>query len=194
MDDHTIHASTSRNRPPFWADAFVGVYGMIIPRHLFEAYKARKVARRRRQTWSRSAPAHTCTVDFKPGDLVQGKLNPSYHMPNRPSFDTIEMKGGGDALSDARAVLQTGECDFAWNMQVEDEILKRLEGEVARDMSKSCQAAASSTFSSTTPIRGTMWMASARASSRSTHTGRSSRCARRSTCWWIAPRCTSPSI
>ncbi len=30
-------------------------------------------------------------------------------------------------MSAARAVLQTGEYDFAWNMQVEDEILKRLE-------------------------------------------------------------------
>ena len=37
------------------------------------------------------------------------------------------MKGGGDAASAARAVLQTGEFDFAWNMQVEDDILKRLE-------------------------------------------------------------------
>ena len=37
------------------------------------------------------------------------------------------MKGGGDAVSAARAVLQTGEYDFAWNMQVEDEILVRLE-------------------------------------------------------------------
>ncbi len=37
------------------------------------------------------------------------------------------MKGGGDAISAARAVLQTGEYDYAWNLQVEDEILKRLE-------------------------------------------------------------------
>ena len=37
------------------------------------------------------------------------------------------MKGGGDAVSAARAVIQTGEYDFAWNMQVEDEVLLRLE-------------------------------------------------------------------
>ena len=37
------------------------------------------------------------------------------------------MKGGGDAVSAARAVLQTGEYDYAWNLQVEDEILLRLE-------------------------------------------------------------------
>jgi peptide/nickel transport system substrate-binding protein len=104
----------------------VGVNGMMIPKHLFEAYSGAK---------SRDAPANLAPVgtgpymfvSFNPGDLVQGKLNPNYHMPNRPYFDTIEMKGGGDAVSAARAVLQTGEYDFAWNMQVEDEILKRLE-------------------------------------------------------------------
>ena len=99
---------------------------MIIPKHLFEAFKGDK---------SREAPANLKPVgtgpyrfvDFKPGDIVRGELNPNYHMPNRPYFDTIEMKGGGDAVSAARAVIQTGEFDYAWNMQVEDEILKRLE-------------------------------------------------------------------
>jgi peptide/nickel transport system substrate-binding protein len=37
------------------------------------------------------------------------------------------MKGGGDAVSAARAVIQTGEFDYAWNMQVEDDILRRME-------------------------------------------------------------------
>ena len=125
VDDHTIRVEFPKPTP-FWADAFVGVNGMIIPKHLFEAYRGDK---------SRDAPANLAPVGtgpymfvgFKPGDLVQGKINPNYHMPNRPFFDTIEMKGGGDAVSAARAVLQTGEYDFAWNMQVEDEILKRLE-------------------------------------------------------------------
>jgi peptide/nickel transport system substrate-binding protein len=111
---------------PFWADAFVGQFGMIIPKHLFEPYKGAN---------SRAAPADLKPVgtgpyrfvDFKPGDLVKGERNPSYHLPNRPYFDTIEMKGGGDAVSAARAVIQTGEYDYAWNMQVEDEILVKLE-------------------------------------------------------------------
>ena len=111
---------------PFWADAFVGARGMIIPKHLFADYSGAK---------SRDAPTNLKPVgtgpykfvDFKPGDVVRGELNPNYHIPNRPHFDTIEMKGGGDAVSAARAVIQTGEYDFAWNMQVEDEILQRLE-------------------------------------------------------------------
>ncbi len=111
---------------PFWAAPFVGVWGMIIPKHLFEGYKGDK---------SRDAPTNLKPVgtgcykfvDFKPGDLLTGAANMNYHEANRPFFDTIEMKGGGDAVSAARAVLQTGEFDYAWNMQVEDEILKRLE-------------------------------------------------------------------
>jgi peptide/nickel transport system substrate-binding protein len=125
VDDHTIRVEFQKPTP-FWADAFVGTRGMIVPKHLFEPYKGAK---------SREAPANLAPVgtgpylfvDFKPGDLVQGKINPNYHMDNKPYFDTFEMKGGGDAVSAARAVLQTGEYDFAWNMQVEDEILKRLE-------------------------------------------------------------------
>ena len=111
---------------PFWAEAFVGSTGMIVPKHLFEAYKGAS---------SRDAPANLKPVgtgpyrfvDFKPGDLVKGERNPNYHVANRPYFDTIELKGGGDAVSAARAVIQTGEYDYGWNMQVEDEILLRLE-------------------------------------------------------------------
>jgi len=111
---------------PYWADAFVGSRGKIIPKHLFEAYKGER---------SREAPANLKPVgtgpyrfvSFTPGDLIKGELNPTYHRENRPYFDTIEMKGGGDAVSAARAVLQTGEYDYAWNVLVEDEILKRLE-------------------------------------------------------------------
>ena len=125
IDDHTVKV-IFKKPTPFWPDAFVGTRGMLIPKHLFEQYKGAK---------SRDAPANLKPVgtgafefvDFKPGDLVTGKRNPNYHVKNRPYFDTIEMKGGGDAVSAARAVLQTGEYDFAWNLQVEDEILKKLE-------------------------------------------------------------------
>ncbi len=125
VDDHTVRILF--NSPtPFWASAFVGAYGCIIPKHLFADYKGAKS----REAPNNLAPVGTGAykfVEFKPGDLVRGEINPDYHMPNRPHFDTIEMKGGGDAVSAARAVIQTGEYDYAWNMQVEDEVLLRLE-------------------------------------------------------------------
>jgi peptide/nickel transport system substrate-binding protein len=125
IDGHTVKV-VFKKPTPFWYDAFCGNRGQLVPKHLFEAYKGAK---------SREAPANLKPVgtgpykfvDFKPGDIVRAELNPNYHVPNRPFFDQFEMKGGGDAASAARAVLQTGEFDFAWNMQVEDDILKRLE-------------------------------------------------------------------
>ena len=125
VDDFTVTVRFAKPTP-FWADAFVGQRGMIVPKHLFGDYMGAK---------SRDAPTNLKPVgtgpyrfvDFKPGDIVRGELNPNYHVANQPHFDSIEMKGGGDAVSAARAVIQTGEYDFAWNMQVEDEILQRLE-------------------------------------------------------------------
>ncbi|OJY74665.1 MAG: peptide ABC transporter substrate-binding protein [Rhodospirillales bacterium 70-18] len=125
IDDHTIKVIFAKPTP-FWADAFVGFNGMIIPKHLFGEYSGSK---------SRDAPTNLKPVgtgpfkfkSFNPGDLVTGEINADYHVANQPFFDAVEMKGGGDAVSAARAVLQTGEYHYAWNLQVEDEILKKLE-------------------------------------------------------------------
>ncbi len=123
VDSHTVRVVFVKPAP-FWP----GIYSttQIIPKHVFAAYAGAK---------SREAPANLKPVgtgpykfvDFKPGDMVRAVLNPNYHQPNRPHFDAIELKGGGDAVSAARAVLQTGEYDFAWNLLVEDEVLKRME-------------------------------------------------------------------
>ncbi|KRE04481.1 peptide ABC transporter substrate-binding protein [Bosea sp. Root670] len=125
VDDFTVKVIFAKPTP-FWADPFVGVAGMIIPKHHFGDYKGAK---------SREAPANLKPVgtgpykfaEFKPGDILSGTRNESYHVANRPHFDTFEIKGGGDAVSAARAVLQTGEYDYAWDTLVEDEVLKRME-------------------------------------------------------------------
>jgi len=122
IDSHTVRVVF--NRPtPLWHRASTL---QMIPKHLFAAYQGAR---------SREAPGNLKPVgtgpyrfvDFKPGDLVRGELNPNYHLPNRPFFDTIEIKGGGDATSAARAVLQTGEFHYGWNLLVEDDVLKRME-------------------------------------------------------------------
>ncbi|MBR0671483.1 peptide ABC transporter substrate-binding protein [Neoroseomonas soli] len=125
VDDYTVRVEFQQPSP-FWADAFVAATGQMIPKHLFKDYAGAN---------ARDAPANLRPVgtsaykfvSFAPGDNLRAELNPNYHMDNRPYFDTLEVKGGGDAVSAARAVMQTGDYDYAWNLAVEDEILKRLE-------------------------------------------------------------------
>ena len=125
LDDLSVRVDFA-GPTPFWADAFVGRNGMILPKHVYGDYMGAK---------SREAPANLMPigtgpyrcVEFRPADTVRGERFVDYHKPNRPYFDSIELKGGGDAVSAARAVLQTGDYDFGWNLQVEDEVLKRLE-------------------------------------------------------------------
>jgi peptide/nickel transport system substrate-binding protein len=64
--------------------------------------------------------------DFSPGDVLTLVPNPNYREQNKPFFAEIDIKGGGDAPSAARAVLQTGEYDYAWNLQVEAQVLNGL--------------------------------------------------------------------
>jgi peptide/nickel transport system substrate-binding protein len=130
LDEHTVKL-TFIEPTPFWYDAFCGVRGQLLPKHLVGEYKGQN---------SRNSPYNLKPVgtgpykmvEFKPGDVALYELNPNYHVPNRPFFDMVELKGGGDASSAARAVIQTGEFDYAWNLQVEKDVLERIERQGTR--------------------------------------------------------------
>jgi peptide/nickel transport system substrate-binding protein len=126
VDSHTVRIEFAKPTP-FWAEPFVGAVGPILPKHVFEAFMGAKT----RENPANLKPVGTGpyrVTDFKPGDSLRAEANTNYHVPNQPFFDSLELKGGGDATSAARAVLQTAEFDVAWNLAVEDVILKQLEG------------------------------------------------------------------
>src|SRR5690554_2356249 len=60
--------------------------------------------------------------DFRPNDVISLSANPNYREPDRPYFATMTLKGGGDAASAGRAVMETGEMDYAWNLQLAPEV------------------------------------------------------------------------
>jgi peptide/nickel transport system substrate-binding protein len=98
---------------------------MIVPKHALEKYMG---------ATSRDAPFNQkafgtgpfMVQEFKPGDVLTLVINPNYREANKPFFSEIDIKGGGDAVSAARAVLQTGEYHYAWNLQVEAAVLNGL--------------------------------------------------------------------
>ena len=126
VDDYTVRV-TFLEPNPAWFDVFTGPNGMIIPEHIFSEFMGEN---------ARNAPANLQPVgtgpfvvrEFRPGDVVFYERFPDYWDAGKPFFDEVEMKGGGDAAGAARAVLETGEGDWAWNIQVEPQILSQMEG------------------------------------------------------------------
>jgi peptide/nickel transport system substrate-binding protein len=108
-----------------WYGPFTGTNGMVVPKHALQEFTGAN---------ARNAPFNLKSFgtgpfmveDFKPGDLVVMKANPNYREPGKPFFARVEIKGGGDAVSAARSVLETGEYDYAWNMQVEAQVLEQI--------------------------------------------------------------------
>jgi peptide/nickel transport system substrate-binding protein len=65
-------------------------------------------------------------TEFKVNDTVELEANPNYRDPAKPAFATLSVKGGGDAASAARAVMETGEFDYAWNTQINPELQAQM--------------------------------------------------------------------
>ncbi|MEL6495806.1 MAG: peptide ABC transporter substrate-binding protein [Cyanobacteria bacterium J06623_7] len=124
IDEHTVKINFKAVNPA-WSLVFVGGEGMILPQHIYQDYSGAN---------ARSAPANLQpigtgayrVVDFRPGDTVVYEPNPEFRQVEQLGFKRIELKGGGDATSAARAVLQTEDADFAYNLQVEAPVLDKL--------------------------------------------------------------------
>jgi peptide/nickel transport system substrate-binding protein len=125
IDDYTVKI-TFKEPNPAWFLVFTGNEGMILPKHLLENYNGENA----REAPTNLIPVGTGpykVVEFKPGDMVIYEPNSYFREADQLAFKRIELKGGGDATSAARAVLQTGDGDFAYNLQVEGNILEELE-------------------------------------------------------------------
>jgi peptide/nickel transport system substrate-binding protein len=123
IDAHTVRVVFDKPRP-FWPGQYAGVF--LIPRHLFAPFQGNKS----REAPNNNRPVGTgpyTFVEFRPADLLRGALNRNYHLPNRPYFDAIDLKAGGDATSAARAVLQTGDYDYAGSLALPEDVLERME-------------------------------------------------------------------
>jgi len=65
-------------------------------------------------------------TEFLPNDVVSLAANPNYRDPAKPAFATVTFKGGGDAAAAGRAVLETGEFDYAWNLQLAPDVINAM--------------------------------------------------------------------
>ncbi|SVA44530.1 uncharacterized protein METZ01_LOCUS97384 [marine metagenome] len=126
LDRHTVKIQFNVAKP-FPYSAFVGYNTPILQKAQFDGCQGAKAQECTKQNFYPIGTGPFKVVDFKANDVIVFEANPNYRDPNKPAFSKLVFKGGGDATSAARAVLETGEMDYAWNLQVEPEILTKMQ-------------------------------------------------------------------
>ena len=110
-----------------WFEPFTGwTAGPIYPSHVFGDDPNNK------NDAFLTAPVGTgpyVVESFSVNDQVTYIANENYREANKPAFSRVVLKGGGEAAAAARAVCQTGEYDYAWNLQVEPDVLTQIDEE-----------------------------------------------------------------
>ncbi|HMM43589.1 MAG TPA: peptide ABC transporter substrate-binding protein, partial [Thermomicrobiales bacterium] len=125
VDEHTITFKFAEPNPA-WFTSFAGSFnGAVLPKHILADVLGPE---------ARNAPFNLNPVgtgpykvkEFRPGDTVLYEINENFREPDKPFFPEVELKGGGDATAAARAVLQSGETDYSWNLQIEKAVAEQM--------------------------------------------------------------------
>jgi len=136
LDDYTVKVNFKRPTAAWYAP-FVGPFGMIIPRHIFEAYNGANFADASANLEAVGTGAYFVSEYRKEDVLIIGgnavstvkiiyEINPYYRDPNKPFFNRVELQGGGD-LNLAGQASKEGAVDFTWNLQLAEETLVDIE-------------------------------------------------------------------
>lgn len=124
-DDLTVEIRFAEPTPnPF--GPFVSSTVPIVQQAQFADCLGPKIATCTAQNFAPIGTGPYVVKDFKPNDVVSYAMNPLYRVADKPHFASVTIKGGGDAMSSARAVFETGEADYAWNLQLAPDVFAQL--------------------------------------------------------------------
>lgn len=128
VDDLTVTV-TFTSPQPFPFVPYVGYTSPIIQRAQFADCVGEAANSCTDQNFAPIGTGPFMVTELRPEDTVLYEMNPNYRgaANGQPFFGSVEIKGGGDAEAAARSVLEIGEADYAWNLQVAPEILEPME-------------------------------------------------------------------
>ena len=112
---------------PFPYNPFVGAQAPIIQKAQFENCMGAKAPECTDQNFYPIGTGPFAVTEFRPNDVITLEANNNYRDPSKPAFAKVLFKGGGDANAAARSVLETGEFDYAWNLQLAPDVLASME-------------------------------------------------------------------
>ncbi|RGP37906.1 peptide ABC transporter substrate-binding protein [Pseudotabrizicola alkalilacus] len=126
VDELTVKITWTAPKPnPF--TAFVGATSPILQAAQFANCLGTAAPTCTEQNFKPVGTGPFMVTDFKVNDVVELAANPNYRDAAKPAFATMTVKGGGDAAGAARAVMETGEFDYAWNTQINPELQSQME-------------------------------------------------------------------
>ncbi len=126
VDDLTVKV-TFDAPTPFPYGPFVGGESPIIQAAQFADCMGAKAPECTEQNFNPIGTGPFVVTEFKPNDVITFKANDNYRDAAKPAFATVTFKGGGDATAAGRAVMETGEFDYAWNLQLAPEVIAQMQ-------------------------------------------------------------------
>jgi peptide/nickel transport system substrate-binding protein len=125
VDPLTVKVTFSKPKP-FPYGPFVGGQSPIIQKAQFKDCVGAKAPECTDANFGPIGTGPFTVKEFRANDVVTMVANQNYRDPAKPAFASLTFKGGGDAAAAARSVLETGEFDYAWNLQIDPAILAQM--------------------------------------------------------------------
>ena len=125
VDDLTVTVTFNQPQPNPYGP-FMGAQSPIIQAAQFADCTGAKAPECTEANFNPIGTGPFVVDDFRPNDVIQMSANPNYRDPAKPAFAKLTFKGGGDATAAGRAVMETGEFDYAWNMQLAPDVLAKM--------------------------------------------------------------------
>ena len=126
VDDLTVKVSFKEPQPNPYGP-LVGAQSPILQKAQFENCTGARASGCTEQNFNPIGTGPFKVKEFRTNDVIQLVANDKYRDPDKPRFATMTFKGGGDAEAAARSVLETGEFDYAWNLQLAPDVIKGME-------------------------------------------------------------------
>ena len=125
-DDLTV-VVTFEGATPFPYGPFVGGESPILQKAQFSECMGARAPECTEANFNPIGTGPFVVEEFKPNDVITFVANENYRDASKPAFGRVLFKGGGDATAAGRSVLETGEFDYAWNLQLAPDVIASME-------------------------------------------------------------------
>lgn len=125
VDDRTVTVTFTESKPNPYGP-FMGAQSPILQKAQFADCLGAKAPECTTANFNPIGTGPFTVTEFRPNDVITMAANENFRHEGKPAFASLTFKGGGDAVAAGRAVMETGEFDYAWNMQLAPDVLAKM--------------------------------------------------------------------